>query len=104
MAGLAVIDNEGSLIIQTPNWDISSQTKDFINLFKGSQFLTINNVKFIKFETHPDEIICNTEAGMGFIFILRCIGGYLIAYGLPNADTSKALNFLIKYKEKIKIY
>ena len=94
IAGIAVVSDSGNLIFQTENWDLSNQTTFIFNVIKGERSFIFNNVKFTIVETPTAGFIGTNDSGMGHVIFTPFQGGMLVAYAMPQADPSKALEFL----------
>jgi hypothetical protein len=94
IAGLAVVSDSGNLVFQTDNFDLTNQTNFISKVIKGDPSFTFNNLEFKVVETSAIGFIATNESGMGHIIFAPFQGGVLIAYAMPEADPTKALNFL----------
>ncbi len=101
IAAVAVMSDSGKLVIQTENWDLTNQTNDILKVMKGNASFTLSNVEYSVVETTSECIIGTNPSGMGHILIVPFQGGLLVSYAMPQADTSKALNFLKNYVPKL---
>ncbi len=96
IASLAVISNLGEIIYQTENWDLSSCTDILLNVLKGTNKFTFNNLEFLVIKTDSKGVISTNNNGMGHIIIATFDGGILVSFAMPQADTQQVLEFLIK--------
>ena len=94
IAGLAVISDNGELISQTSNLDLSGQTEVILEVVNGAPSFTVNDTKFTVVETSSDGTVGTNEQGMGHLIVVPFRGGFLVSYAMPQADPSKALSFL----------
>ncbi|MFW9820616.1 MAG: hypothetical protein ACFFE5_13480 [Candidatus Thorarchaeota archaeon] len=101
LAAVAVVADSGKLIIQTENWDLSNQTNIILNVIKGDASFNISNVEYTVVETSSEGIIGSNPSGMGHVLFVPFQGGLLVSYAMPQADTSKALNFLKSYVPRL---
>ncbi|MFX0020735.1 MAG: hypothetical protein ACFE9S_00295 [Candidatus Hermodarchaeota archaeon] len=101
LAAVAVVADSGKLIIQTENWDLSNQTNIILKVMKGDTSFNISNVDYSVVETSSEGIIGTSPTGMGHILIVPFQGGLLVSYAMPQADTSRALNFLNNYVPRL---
>ncbi|MFX0006228.1 MAG: hypothetical protein ACFFA7_05040 [Promethearchaeota archaeon] len=97
LAAVAIIADSGKLIIQTENWDLTNQTNIILNAKKGDTSFTLNKVEYSAVDRSSQGIIGTNPNGLGHILIVPFEGGMLVSYAMPQADTSKALNFLKTY-------
>jgi hypothetical protein len=97
IAAVAIVSDLGDLIIQSENWDLTNQTNIILNVVKGEQLFVLSNVEYSVIETISEGIIATNASGMGHILFVPVQGGVLVSYAMPQADTSKALNFLKSY-------
>jgi hypothetical protein len=101
LAAVAIIADSGKLIIQTENWDLTNQTNIILNAKKGDAPFTLSNVEYSVVDRTSQDIIGTNPSGLGHILIVPFEGGLLVSYAMPQADTSKALNFLKTYTPKL---
>ncbi|NHJ24982.1 MAG: hypothetical protein EAX89_10425 [Candidatus Lokiarchaeota archaeon] len=101
IAGVAIVSDSGRLVFQTDNWDISNQTKAILKVIKGEQSIVLNGAKFLVTAMNNNGIIASNESGMGHTIFVPFQGGVLVSYAMPQADTSKALDFLKGYALKL---
>ena len=94
LAGLAIISDSGELILQTENWNLKNDTKNILKVINGELLLEIGGGKFLVADTSANGIIATSDSGMGFVLLVPFQGGVLVSYAMPQADTSKALEFL----------
>ena len=94
IAGIAVVSESGNLIFQTENWDLTNQTNFIFNVIKGERSFVFNNVEFTIVETSTAGFIGTNDNGMGHVIFTPFQGGVLAAYAMPQADPTKALEFL----------
>jgi len=94
IAALAVLSNDGELIYQTENWDISNDLDSIINALKGEKSIILNQTEYIIKETFADGLIGTNPSGMGYIFVVFFNEGLLLSYALPQADPPTCFTFL----------
>lgn len=94
LAGLAIVSDSGEIIIQTENWNLIGQTNTIINVLKGEKSFELSGGKFSVIETSANGIVATSDTGMGYVLFAPFQGGTLLAYAMPQADTSMALSFL----------
>ena len=94
IAGIAVVSDSGKLVFQTENWDLSNQTNFIFNVINGERSFVFNNVEFTIVETSTTGFIGTNDSGMGHVIFTPFQGGVLVAYAMPQADPTKALEFL----------
>lgn len=97
IAGVAVMAESGSLIYQTSNFDISKQTNVILSVLNGESSFTLSSLPFSVVERKQEGIIATNPGGMGHGIFVPFEGGVLVAYAMPQADTSKAFAMLRKY-------
>ncbi|MFX1364904.1 MAG: hypothetical protein ACFFCE_07660 [Promethearchaeota archaeon] len=97
IAGVAVVSDSGKLIFQTSNWDISNQTNIILNVIKGDTSFVLSDLKYSVIGSTTEGFIGTSASGMGYILFAPFEGGMLVAYAMPQADPSKALQFLKNY-------
>ncbi len=102
IAAVAVVSDSGSLIYQTENWDLVNQEDIILDVIKGVRTFNLSNVEYSVVESTTEGIIGTNENGMGHVLFAPFQGGVLVAYAMPQADPSKAMNFLKDYTTKLK--
>jgi len=95
------VAESGKLIIQTENWDLTNQTNTILNVMKGDSSFTLSDVEYSVVKKASEGIIGTNPNGLGHILIAPFQGGMLVSYAMPQADTSKALNFLKGYVPRL---
>ena len=101
IAGAAVVSDSGEIIYQTSNFDLTNQTHIIQNLINGDQSFVLNDLKFSVVATTNDGIIATNDMGMGHGIFVPFQGGVLVAYAMPQADTTQVLAFLKTYAIKL---
>ena len=94
LAGLAIVSDSGDLIIQTENWNLKKDTNSILKVLNGERLLELSGGKYLVVDTSANGIITTSDSAMGFVLLVPFQGGVLVAYAMPQADTSKALEFL----------
>jgi hypothetical protein len=94
IAALAVISDNGTLIYQTENWNVSDDLESIMNALKGEKVVVLNQSEYNISESYENGLIGSNPAGMGYIFIVFFDSGLLLSYALPQADPSTCFTFL----------
>lgn len=101
IAALAVMSNSGNIIYQTENFNLSNQENDLLNAMKGIKSFKINDQEYLLEGADSEGIIGTNTKGMGYILLLPFQGGILVSYALPQAEPTKALEFLKNFTIKL---
>ncbi|MBD3230609.1 MAG: hypothetical protein GF329_20690 [Candidatus Lokiarchaeota archaeon] len=113
--GVAVIDQDGNLVSQTENWDISNNLDKFNELLqtklelgeKGISSITIQGIKYMLVENNPERKIGTNIKGKGHIIIcpIPISGdGALVCYINPKVGPRDALFTVQEYARKIESF
>jgi hypothetical protein len=101
IAALAILAKSGKIVHQTKNFDLANQITSILNAVKGGTSFILNNLKFIVIGNPSGGIIGTNKDGMGHIIIIPFQGGVLVSYAMPQADPTKALEFLKTFTIKL---
>ena len=95
------IENNGSIIYQTANWDLSADISSVIgiwNSIQGGGSINIQGVKYICLEVIPERLIATNVQGQGHIVGVKGnSGSRLISYISPEGEPRGALSILNKF-------
>lgn len=97
IASIAIVSNSGNLVYQTENWDLTDNTESIINVIHGEKTFVLNNIELSVVDTQVDGIIATNDSGMGYVIFVPFQGGIIVSYAMPQADPSRALEFLKTY-------
>ncbi len=101
VASLALVDDNGKVVYQSKNWDLTTQVKTIINVVKGSKEFVMNSVSFSVTSMDPARIVGINKNGLGSVVILRYTGGSLVSYIMPGSNIENAVKFLGQYESQI---
>jgi len=101
IAAVAVISDQGDLLIQTSNWDLKNETNTILNIPKMESSFNLNKMNFEIRKKTNEALVGTNKEGKGHVLIRSFQGGMLVAYAMPSADPSKALDFLKDYAIKL---
>ena len=110
--GVAVISQEGSLITQTENWDLSSDIKQLNELLttklelgqKGMSSISVQGIKYMIVENTEERKIGTNIQGKGHLIVAPVpIGGTgaLVCYINPQSGPRDALFAVQSYALKL---
>jgi len=110
--GVAVLNQDGNLVTQTENWDISNNLDKFNELLqtklelgeKGMSSITVQGIKYMLVENTEERKIGTNIKGKGHIIVCPIpIGGdgALICYINPKVGPRDALFTVQEYARKI---
>lgn len=110
--GIAVINQDGNLVTQTENWDISNNLDKFNELLqtklelgeKGMSSMTVQGIKYMLVENTEERKIGTNIKGKGHIIVCPIpIGGdgALICYINPKVGPRDALFTVQEYARKM---
>ncbi|MFX1479669.1 MAG: hypothetical protein ACFFCI_16220 [Promethearchaeota archaeon] len=94
IASIAIVSDSGNLVYQTENWDLTDYIKSIINVIQGEKTFILNKIAFSVVDTKVEGIIATNNSGMGHVILVRFQGGIIVSYAMPQADPSRALEFL----------
>lgn len=95
---IAVINNQGGIIFQTSNWDISPDIAGVLQVWNtgGGGSLMVQDVSYLALEVIPERIVATNVRGQGHIVGVRVRSGAVIAYISPQGDARSGLTALIE--------
>jgi len=110
--GVAIINNQGNLVTQTENWDISNDLDQFNELLgkklglgeKGMSSIEVQGIKYMIVENTEERKIVTNIKGKGHLIICPIpIGGEgaLVCYINPQAGPRDALFTIQEYAKKM---
>jgi hypothetical protein len=99
---LALLSDSGSILFQTKNWDLGTQTNVILDVIQGQQTFILNSLPFHVMSQNPGKIVAQNDMGMGYLLILSIANKILVSYAMPGAKINAALEFFEKYNEKIR--
>ncbi|MBN2152126.1 MAG: alpha/beta hydrolase [Candidatus Lokiarchaeota archaeon] len=101
VASLALVNDNGKVVYQSKNWDLTTQGKTIVNVINGSKEFVLNSVRFSVISTDPARIVGANDRGLGAVVMMRYTGGCLVAYVIPGASPENVVIFLDQYKNQI---
>ncbi|MHA1819739.1 MAG: profilin family protein [Promethearchaeota archaeon] len=106
VGGAAVISNDGKIIYQTENWDLTPEVENVLNTVKSSSSsITLFGIKYMIVENTPERIIGTNIQGKGHIIIAPFNEGVLLTFIVPQVGPRDALfnvqSFAMKLNGKI---
>ncbi len=101
IGGIAVISDNGSIISQTENWDLTAEAQNIINTVKGGSSITLLGIKYMVVENTPERVIGTNVTGKGHIIIAPFEGGLLVTFIIPQAGPRDALFNVQDFAKKL---
>ncbi|MBD3354025.1 MAG: hypothetical protein GF364_21260 [Candidatus Lokiarchaeota archaeon] len=102
VGGVAVIANDGTLVYQTENWDLTSEVQNVLDSVNAGSSTVLLGVKYMIVERTPERIIGTNIQGKGHLIFAPFDGGVLATYILPQVGPREALFNVQSYAQKLK--
>ncbi|MFX1295457.1 MAG: hypothetical protein ACFFD2_11495 [Promethearchaeota archaeon] len=94
---VTVIDANGTIIMQTENWDLSADIPGIFKIWQGGGgSLNIQGIKYITLEAIPERLVGTSVQGHGSIIGMSVGTGKIIAYVSPSGEPRSALQTMIE--------
>lgn len=102
VGGAAVIANDGTLLFQTDNWDLTSDVQNILDTIKeGASSILLLGLKYMIVENTPERVIGTNITGKGHVIFAPFDGGVLATYILPQVGPRDALFNVQSFAQKV---
>ncbi len=85
----AVLTNDGRVIYQTDNWDVTGDAPSLISAWRErAPSISVQGIKYSVLQTTEERLVATNVSGLGHIILATAqYRGLLLAYVTPQGDT-----------------
>lgn len=102
VGGAAVISNDGTILYQTENWDLTSDVQNILDTIKEpASSILLLGLKYMIVENTPERVIGTNITGKGHVIFAPFDGGVLATYIVPQVGPRDALFNVQAFAQKL---